>query len=203
MSGVAHLDDGTRLMIALRGGDDAAFGELVDRYQGRVLGVLQRSVGRRDLAEDLCQEVFLRVYRARSTYEPRARFATWLFRIVHNLAINHAEHARRRETVSADSQGDEGGGQVKEIIDSAAPSPPEVLERDELRAKVREAVMALSPHQRMATIYSKYHGMSYEEVAEIMEMRVEAVKSLLFRARERIRERLLPYLSEEVCRGMS
>lgn len=193
----ALCDPDVRLMLEVRNGSASAFEELVLRYQFRILTVLEHLVGNRDQAEDLAQEVFLRVYRARHTYEPNAKFATWLFRIVNNVAMNALRsRARRREQTVPFRPGD---SQHFEALDDAiqVPSgqiPARRLDKLEMREVVRLAMESLNQRQRMAVLLCKFEGMSYADIAAAMKMSPKAVKSLLSRARARLREILEPYL---------
>jgi len=193
----ALCDPDVRLMLEVRDGSASAFEELVLRYQSRIIAVLEHLVGNRDQAEDLAQEVFLRVYRARHTYEPSAKFATWLFRIVNNVAMNALRsRARRREQTVPFRPGD---SQHFEALDDAiqVPSgqiPARRLDKLEMREVVRLAMESLNERQRMAVLLCKFEGMSYADIAAAMKLSPKAVKSLLSRARAKLREILEPYL---------
>lgn len=192
----ALRDPDVRLMLEVRNGNAAAFEELVMRYQTRVLAVLENLVGNRHQSEDLTQEVFLRVYRAREGYEPNAKFATWLFRIVNNVAMNALRsRTRRREQTVPFRPGD---SQHFSALDDAiqVPSgqmPARRLDKMEVREMVRMAMEALNERQRLAVLLCKFEGMSYADIATAMKMSPKAVKSLLSRARLRLREVLEPY----------
>lgn len=178
------------------GGDSAeAFEELMLRYQARVVTVLQHLVGNRDQAEDLAQEVFLRVYRARKRYVPGAKFATWLFTIANNVACNALRTKSRRREVSLRPQDSSAAGSPLERLVAASSSqmPARQLDKAEMRDVVRLALAALNERQRLAVLLSKYEGMSYADIAEAMELSPQAVKSLLARARVNLREVLEPY----------
>ncbi len=183
-------------MLEVRDDSATAFEELMLRYQNRVLTVLGHLVGNRDQAEDLAQEVFLRVYRARKKYVPGAKFSTWLFTIVNNVASNARRTMSRRREVHVDSPGDVSGGNALEEMAQAASGmmPARMLDKAERRDIVRMAVGALNERQRMAVLLSKFEGMSYADIAESMDMSQQAIKSLLSRARENLRETLEPYL---------
>jgi len=192
----ALRDPDVRLMLEVRNGNAAAFEELVLRYQTRVLAILENLVGNRHQAEDLTQEVFLRVYRSRHTYEPNAKFATWLFRIVNNVAMNALRsRSRRREQTVPFQPGD---SQHFNALDDAiqVPSgqiPARRLDKMEVREIVRAAMEILNERQRLAVLLCKFEGMSYADIATAMKMSPKAVKSLLSRARSRLREILEPY----------
>ncbi len=190
-------DVGADLMRRVEAGDAAAFRELVDRYRGSVLRTVHRYCGDRARAEELTQDVFVRVYRARERYERKAKFETWLYRIVFNLCANAADYQRRRRTLSLDRSTEDGEPRGARIDDPESVEPLAALERDELRQRVREAIDRLPEQQRAALVLSRYRGMPHQEIAEALETTGEAVKSLLFRARENLRTMLSPYVREE------
>ena len=190
-------DPDVRLMLEVRDGSATAFEELVVRYQERLTTVLRHLVADRDLAEDLAQEVFLRIYRARETYEPGARFSTWVFHIAHNLALNAIRDRSRRPEVKIHSL--PGQSSIARPLEAMAPAasgqmPMRVADKAETRQMVQEAIESLGERQRMAVLLNKFEGMGYAEIAEAMELTPQAVKSLLCRARLRLRELLEPYL---------
>ena len=190
-------EEGSDLMLRVRDGDRDAFATIVGRYQKPVLNAVHQYVGNRAVAEEITQEVFVRVYGARSTYERRARFETWLFRIVFNLCANAAEYGRRRRTVPL--PGKDGSPDSSPVVaDARAGTPLEEAERRETRDRVREAVAALPDQQRAALVLSRFQDRSCQEIADTLDTTVDAVKSLLFRARENLRRALEPYLREEV-----
>jgi RNA polymerase sigma-70 factor (ECF subfamily) len=181
------------LMLALKTGDEDAFKELVDRHRDAVVNLTYRYLGNKSDAEDLAQEVFLKVYRARARYEPAAKFTTWLYRVAANACLNEVRDRRRRATFAAaaiDSLEDASAP----AEDRSAPSPLEEAERSEMREHVRVALSELPERQRMALLLNKFHGLGYEELADSLQMTVPAVKSLLVRARENVRRRIEPYL---------
>lgn len=193
-------DPDVRLMLQVRDGSGSAFEELVFRYQNRLVVVLEQLVQRREQAEDLAQEVFLRVYRARATYKPDAKFCTWLFTIANNVAKNAKRTMARRHEVSASSRpADDGAVRLDQMAQAASSFMParkaEKVERSEM---VRQAIQMLDERQRMALMLSKFEGLSYAEIAEAMGLSIEATKSLLFRAREKLRQKLEPYMTEGV-----
>lgn len=195
-------DPDAELMLRFRAGDEEAFTALVRRYQGRVVSLASRYLGSAADAEDLAQEVFLRVYRARETYEPTARFSTWIYRVTTNASLNFLRGRSARRAVSAPMPSPHGGEAGPEFEDESAERPGDRLEKDELSEVLRRIVDELPERQRMALLLNKYEGLSYEEVAHAMEMSVEAVKSLLTRARVNVKERLEPYLrSGEITRN--
>lgn len=191
------VDPDVRLMLQVREGNAAAFEELVVRYQDRLVSVLEHLVGTRTLAEDLAQEVFLRVYRSRERYTPDAKFCTYLFTIANNLATNALRDlARRREVQVAADPASSGAASLDELaVAASGQMPARVADKAELRAVVRQALSVLNERQRMAVLLNKFEGMSYTEIGAAMNLSPEAVKSLLARAREHLRQLLEPYLA--------
>lgn len=188
---MALRDPDIRLMLAVRGGDHAAFGELVERYQHRLVGVMNHLVGHPQEAEDLAQEVFLRVFRTRQKYSPRAKFSTWLFTIANNLALNALRDRRRRQAIPLDAR-ESGPGSVP--TPDRGPTPTQPLQQSELAEVVRQALDDLNERQRVAVVLNKFEDMGYAEIAEVMGLSSKAVKSLLSRARGKLREALQPYI---------
>jgi len=190
------LDPDVRLMLEVRDDSAAAFEELVARYQGRLVTVLKHQVGSRELAEDLAQDVFLRMYRARKSYEPGAKFAAWLFTIANHVAANalRSQSRRREVTLRSSDSGPLGPRPLDRMLQaSSGQMPARQLAKVEMRDIVRMALETLNERQRMAVLLSKFEGMSYAEIAVVMEISSQAVKSLLSRARENLREVLQPY----------
>ena len=193
------LDPDVRLMLQVRDDDAAAFEELVLRYQNRVIGILIHLTRKREQAEDLAQEVFLRVFRARKRYTPDAKFSTWLFTIANNVALNAKRSmARRREVnLASDGRDDDGSPALDQMaLEASGLMPTRQLDKAERAQMVRLAIEALPERQRMALLLSKFENMSYVEIAETMEMTVQATKSLLSRARENLRAILEPYMQD-------
>jgi RNA polymerase sigma-70 factor (ECF subfamily) len=189
-------DPDVRLMLQVRDNDAHAFEELMLRYQNRLLSLLAHLVGQRDLAEDLTQEVFLRVYRARNRYVPGAKFSTWLFTIAGNVASNALRtKARRREVRLAPSASDSAPHALEAIALAASGlMPTRQIDKAELCAAVQQAIGSLNDRQRMAVLLAKFEHFSYADIAEVMNMSPQAIKSLLSRARCNLREALQPYL---------
>ena len=193
----ALKDPDVRLMLEVREDSAAAFEELVSRYQGRLVAVFEHMIGTRDQAEDLAQEVFLRVYRARKTYIVSAKFSTWLFTIANNVAYNALRsRSRRREvTLQPRESGPMGARPLDRMLQaSSGQMPARQLDKAEMREIVRMALGALNERQRMAVLLCKFEGMSYAEIATTMELSPQAIKSLLSRARGNLREVIEPYL---------
>lgn len=196
------LDPDVQLMLRFQRGDEGAFDELVRRHQRSLVNLTFRYVNDPGSADDLAQEVFLRVHHHRATYRPEAKFTTWLYRIAANLCLNELrdrEKYRPRpmsETASRDPEG--GGDPAAGPLEVGTADPPEAaMEREELRAAVAKAVKGLPPNQRMAVILLRWHGCSYEEIAESMDTTVKAVKSLLSRAKENLAQRLARHVKGE------
>ncbi len=194
-------DPDVRLMLRVRDDDASAFEELVVRYQTRLITLLWSLIQDRDKAEELAQDVFLRVYRARSSYVPTAKFSTWLFTIAHNVASNALRSlARRREVNITPDSNDAATAKPLDNM-ASAPSglmPTRQVAKAELAEVVRAAVDSLNERQRMALLLARFEHMSYAEIGETMELSVQAVKSLLSRARENLRILLGPYMQENV-----
>jgi len=187
-------------MLEARDDNAAAFEELVVRYQNRVITFLEHHTGNHDLARDLAQDVFLRVFRARKRYVPGAKFSTWLFTITHNVAKNALRSRSRRPEINL--EGRESGAMGIRPLEamaqvSSGQIPARALDRAEICDVVRMAVQSLNERQRMAVLLSKFEGMSYAEIAETMDMSIQAVKSLLSRARANLHDVLAPYFDQE------
>ena len=186
-------------MLDVRDDNAAAFEELVLRYENRLITVLAHLVGSRDQAEDLAQEVFLRVYRARKSYVPGAKFSTWLFTIANNVALNALRTLARRHEVKLDARasGPLGAHPMEVIVQTGSgQTPSRLLAKAEMRDIVRLALESLSERQRMAVLLSKFENMCYADIAEVMELTPQAIKSLLSRARGNLREVLEPYFED-------
>ncbi|MCC6419131.1 MAG: sigma-70 family RNA polymerase sigma factor [Gemmataceae bacterium] len=194
-SGVAEAarchDPEIGLMLRVRRDDPGAFAELVEQYWTKVFGRFVRWLGDRQEAEDLAQDVFLRLYRSRQRYEPRAKFATWLFHISRNVARNALRSRRRRPCVrlSALYGPDRDTTGERTLVDGSA-SPSQPLERSELAGVVRSAVSGLGGRQRTALEMFQFQDRSYAEIAAEMDMSPKAAKSLLYRARNQLRATL-------------
>ena len=194
-----QADPDVRLMLRVAGDDAYAFEELMRRYQNRVVAVLTHLVGRRDMAEDLAQDVFLRVYRARKRYVPASKFSTWLFTITNNVASNALRTLSRRKEVNVTpSSPDASGANPIEHTALAASGlmPTRQLDKSEMSQVIQQAINSLNERQRMAVLLAKFEQLSYAEIAEIMDMTPQAIKSLLSRARANLREILEPYLEQ-------
>jgi len=194
---ISLKDPDVRLMLQVRDDDATAFEELMLRYQGRVLSVLRHVVGTHELAEDLTQEVFLRVFRARKTYTPGAKFSTWLFTIANHVALNALRSKKRKPEQQFFSAGASTGSMntlEMSVPENSALMPTRQLDSQEMRETVRQAVETLGESQKMAVMLNKFEGMNYADIAQIMQLTPQAVKSLLCRARVNLKEILEPYM---------
>lgn len=191
---LAALTD-AEVMLRVKAGDDGAFTYLVEKFRRPIVGFMYRMTHNSAVAEELAQEVFLRVYRSRESYKAEAKFTTWLYRIATNLAVNHARdsrHERAEVTVSLDEP-DEDTGTTPDLADRRQNVEQSLLARERLAA-IRQHVMALPERQRMAVIMHKYQDMDYRSIAEVLKLSEPATKSLLFRAYETLRERLKSFV---------
>jgi RNA polymerase sigma-70 factor, ECF subfamily len=192
-SGEALTD--AQVMLRVKSGDDSAFDYLVQKYRRPMVSFMLRMARNAAAAEDLAQEVFLRVYRSRAKYEASAKFTTWLYRIATNLAVNYARdtrHERPEHTVSIDEP-DEDTGLTVDVPDTSL-SAEETIVRRERMAAIRQRVQALPERQRMAVVMHKYQQMDYRQIAQVLKLSESATKSLLFRAYETLRGQLKEFL---------
>jgi RNA polymerase sigma-70 factor (ECF subfamily) len=182
------------LMLRVRDGDAASFEVLLRRYRLPMVSFFRRMVRDQTLAEDLAQEVFLRVYKSRERYQPNARFTTWLYRIATNLALNAIRD--RRDEMSGVGDDDSDGHSILQQFASPLPNAENTLVALERAKIIRQAVESLPENQRAAVILHKYQEVDYRQIAGILNVSESAVKSLLFRAYESLRARLEPMLRE-------
>ena len=195
--GSAHFADmeDSAIMLELRAGNMAGFDFLIQKYRKPIISFMYRMVHNQAVAEELAQEVFLRVYRSRETYRAEARFSTWLYRIATNLGVNHARdtrHERNASTIYLDET-DPETGTTPDVADATPGAEAEILRRERLNA-IREHVMALPERQRTAVLMHKYEGMDYKQIGEVLKLSESATKSLLFRAYQTLRERLKEFI---------
>jgi RNA polymerase sigma-70 factor, ECF subfamily len=188
MGAAAALDYDAELMLRVKDGDEASFGLLLEKYRASVSHFLYRMVQNQGAAEELAQEVFLRVYKSRETYEPTAKFTTWLFRIATHLALNWLRDEKNERAQERLDQATEDGP-VREVADRAASVEQQMLHEVKVE-EVRRAVAALPDKQRAAVLMHKYEEMEYSQIAKVLSCSESAVKSLLFRAYETLRVRL-------------
>ena len=183
------------VMLRVKAGDEAAFDYLVQKYRRPLVSFMYRMARNTAAAEDLAQEVFLRVYRSRQTYEASAKFTTWLYRIATNLAVNHARDTRQERpevTVSLDEP-DEETGTTMDVADGTITAEEALVRRERMLA-IRSKVEALPERQRLAVIMHKYQQMDYKQIADVLKLSESATKSLLFRAYETLREQLKEFV---------
>ena len=184
----ATIERDAELMLRVREGDTQSFAVLLEKYRGPVIHFLQRMILNQAVAEELAQEVFLRVYRSRANYEPTAKFTTWLFRIASHLALNHIRDGRHeRNQESLDEEVREGMGRQ---VASLGPTVEQSLVRESKFVEIRQAIQNLPAKQRAAVLMHKYEEMEYSQIAAALECSESAVKSLLFRAYEGLRAKL-------------
>ena len=180
-----------RLMRLVAGGDTAAFEQLIGRHQALVAGTVARMLGSNSDVEDIAQQVFIRVWKSAGRYVARAKFTTWLLKITRNLVFNEMRRAKRHPhlPVQIEPEADE-----IPLKDEATAAPDATLLHTELQAAIEKAITLLPETQRMALVLRRYEELSYEEIADVLDLSVPAVKSLLFRARTELRVRLKDYL---------
>lgn len=190
-------DPDAQLMMRVRDDDAEAYQALLIAYQPRLQRVLQCSVGSVSLAEDLVQDVFLRVWRARKSYQPTAKFSTWIFHIASNVANNAVRDRSRKREVQANGGSEESSGAMvldQLVMASTGTMPVRKLDKAERAEMVQYAVESLNERQRTALLLNKFENLSYQEIADTMGLTVQAVKSLLSRARVNLKTLLQPYL---------
>jgi RNA polymerase sigma-70 factor, ECF subfamily len=183
------------IMLRVKTGDQSAFDYLVQKYRRPMVSFMYRMARNTAAAEDLAQEVFLRIYRSRETYEASAKFTTWLYRIATNLAVNHARdtrHERPEMQISLDEP-DEETGTTFEVPDGTLNAEQQIVRRERMLA-IRKKVEALPEQQKLAVIMHKYQQMDYKQIADVLKKSESATKSLLFRAYETLREQLKEFV---------
>jgi RNA polymerase sigma-70 factor (ECF subfamily) len=191
---VGRSDEDTedvRLMQLVAEGDTSAFEELIERHQALVAGTVARMLGSNSDVEDIAQQVFIRVWKSARRYVPRAKFTTWLLKITRNLVFNELRRSKRHAHIPLQS---EPGAEEIPLKDETNPAPDASLLETELQRAIEEAIMQLPESQRMALVLRRYEQLSYEQIAEVLDLSVPAVKSVLFRARTELRTRLSKYL---------
>jgi RNA polymerase sigma-70 factor (ECF subfamily) len=189
-----QMDDAA-IMLELRAGNMAGFDFLIQKYRKPIIHFMYRMVHNQAVAEELAQEVFLRVYRSRETYRAEARFSTWLYRIATNLGVNHARdtrHERAASTIYLDEV-DSETGTTPDVADTTPSAEANLLRRERLNA-IRQHILALPERQRMAVLMHKYEGMDYKEIGDVLKLSESATKSLLFRAYQTLREKLKDFI---------
>lgn len=192
-SAVRSEDDAedVRLMRLVAGGDTVAFEQLVERHQTLVAGTVARMLGANSDVEDIAQQVFIRVWKSAGRYVARAKFTTWLLKITRNLVFNEMRRAKRHPHVPVQFEPE---AEEIPLKDEATATPDAILLEAELQGAIEKAIALLPEMQRMALVLRRYEELRYEEIADVLDLSVPAVKSLLFRARMELRERLKDYL---------
>lgn len=190
----SQMDDAA-IMLALRDGDMAGFDFLIQKYRKPIIHFMYRMVHNQAVAEELAQEVFLRVYRSRATYRAEARFSTWLYRIATNLGVNHARDTRHERAASMVylDETDSETGMTPDVADMTPSAEANLLRRERLNA-IRQHVLALPERQRMAVLMHKYEGMDYKQIGDVLKLSESATKSLLFRAYQTLRDKLKSFI---------
>ena len=184
-----------RLMEKVRAGDEAAFRELVEAHQHRVIGTVTRMLGDPNEAEDLSQQIFVRVWKSAPRWEPTAKFTTWLYTILRNLVFNECRRRSRHKLTSLHAATDDED-HPQQFADGTVKQPDTTMLDEEMQDAIERSIQELPEAQRMAVIMRRYQDVSYEEIAEVLDLTVPSVKSLLFRARTELREKLKKYLGE-------
>ena len=183
------------VMLELKSGNIDAFDVLLNKYRKPIVHFMFRMVHNQAVAEELAQEVFLRVYRSRETYRAEARFSTWLYRIATNLGVNHARdtrHERTASTIYLDAV-DAETGTTPDVADDMPSAEADLLQKERMNA-IRQHVMALPERQKTAVLMHKYEGMDYKQIGEVLKLSESATKSLLFRAYQTLREKLKAFV---------
>jgi RNA polymerase sigma-70 factor, ECF subfamily len=183
------------VMLRVKTGDESAFEYLVQKYRRPMVGFMYRMAHNAAAAEDLAQEVFLRVYRSRTSYEASAKFTTWLYRIATNLAVNYARDTRneRPDKMASLDEPDEETGTTMDVADGSLTVEQTIMRRERMAA-IRAKVQALPDRQRMAVLMHKYQQMDYKQISEVLKLSESATKSLLFRAYETLRTQLKAFI---------
>ena len=191
MEAVAALERDAQLMLRVRNGDETSFALLLDRHRAPVIHFVYRMVQNQGIAEELSQEVFLRVYKSRESYEPSAKFTTWLFRIATHLSLNWIrDHRKEKHQASLDQ--DIGDGMERQVSDGKMSIEQDLVRQTKL-SEIRRVVQSLPEKQRAAVMMHKYEGLGYQQIAKALGCSESALKSLLFRAYETLRVKLAPY----------
>ncbi|HEX5176212.1 MAG TPA: sigma-70 family RNA polymerase sigma factor [Chthoniobacteraceae bacterium] len=181
-------------MSRIKGGDTEALRELIEAHQHRVIGTVAKMLGGETDAEDIAQQVFVRIWRSAPRYEPTAKFTTWLFKITRNLVFNELRRRRRHAAFSLDRTIDDDDERPMHTADHTSKAPDSLLLDEEMQAAIQAAIDELPEVQRMAIVLRRYDDISYEEIGEILDLSVPAVKSVIFRARTELRQKLQRYL---------
>ncbi|MEM9399463.1 MAG: sigma-70 family RNA polymerase sigma factor [Verrucomicrobiota bacterium] len=201
LSEALAVETDENLMLEVKGGNEAAFSVLVERHSRLVYGTVAKMMGSSHSSdvEDVAQEVFVRVYRSAGRYQPTAKFTTWLMTITRNCVFTaYRKHQRRKaefKLLDAAKENDEGEKAELDFKDDSTQDASQTMLQQEMEKTVNLKIAALPEKQRMALVLRQYHQMDYEEIAKVMKTSVSSVKSLLFRARDTLRNELQAYLS--------
>jgi len=189
---MTETESDVALMLRVKDGDHDAFRTLIERHQRSVINVIYRAIGDAWEAEDLAQRVFIQVFRSAGRYMPRAKFTTWLFTITHNTILNERRRRGRHaaESLEAMARQDDEAVAGLQLADERAPNPAREVAERELQERIQKAIEQLPEAQRTAVILCRFEGLAYEEIAEVLGCSVSAVKSLLHRARQTLKEQL-------------
>ncbi|MHB9036013.1 MAG: RNA polymerase sigma factor [Armatimonadota bacterium] len=179
-------------MLAFQRGDESAFAALFERNRTRVLNTAYHFLGDKDAAQDVAQEVFVKIYTSPKTYRPDAALSTWLYRITANACLDHLRKQKRHKAMSEE---------ISESVLDPSASPQSRVESEDLVREVRSALATLPENQRMAVVLQRYEGLSYQQVADVLKISVSAVESLLFRAKNSLRAKLSAYVEGSEERG--
>lgn len=191
------LDEDVQLMLKFKTGDNSSFEAILDKYHSPLINFFYRFVGDKIEAEDLAQEAFLRIYRYRHNYKPKAKLSTWIYCIAKNIALNELRRRATHRAASLEETIDAEDSEIKiQFADTTQNLPSQELEKKELENIIKKAIDSLPIHQKTAIILRRFEEFSYEEIAQIMKCSISAVKSLLNRAKENLKEKLKPYLKD-------
>ncbi|MFH1941455.1 MAG: RNA polymerase sigma factor [bacterium] len=184
-------------MRSRKSGDTTEFEDIFERHKDRVINICHRLVGNKDEAEDLCQEVFFRVYRSLRTFKHRSKISTWIYRIAVNQSLNHIRNRKQLRRVASFPNDQSAIHDARSTVVAPPSEQPDLsFEKKEMQTIVWNAVQALPKNQRIALILQKYEGFSSQEIAEIMDWTLPSVQSRIHRAKENLYKKLLPYLGE-------
>jgi len=189
-------DADAELMVSFQQGNPEAFDRLIDKYQRPIVNFIYKIVNNAAEAEELTQEVFLRIYRARKRYEPRAKFAAWIFRIATNVSLKELRRKRHMRFWSNNHNTNEDAGAAEETYCDPVPNAERKLIASELGRVIRRAIESLPPNERVALVLRRYEELSYRKIAEIMSCTEAAVKTYIHRGKLHVRDRILPYLQK-------
>ena len=198
----ANPDPDAALMLRVKRGDRGAFEDLVNKYKQPVMNIICRTIGDATEAEDLCQNVFVQVFKSADRYRVSAKFSTWLYTITRNLCLNEIRRRSRHPADSLDvTHPDNDTQPLRQFEDTKNPSVPETLLREELERKIQQALEELPDNQRIAILLCRQEDVSYEEISRVLGCSLSATKSLIHRGRETLKQRLKPYLRTGAWKG--